>query len=105
MYICQCVPVCMFSTIFIDSNNYFSPLTVVLFIISIVVFPSGIGSDGVRHPQLCGSSAGSFQLGDCTLGWAYILAVVGTSIGVVAAGLSWTACYWKEKNKEGEYTI
>ena len=75
----------------------------VLFIVSIVVFPSGIGSDSVQHPQLCGSNADSFKLGDCTVGWAYILTIVGTGIGVVAASLSWTACYWKEKNKEGEY--
>lgn len=76
----------------------------VLFFISIVVFPAGIDDDNVRHPQLCGPSAGSFTLGDCSVGWAYILVMVGTGVGAVAVGLSWTPGRWREKHSEGSYT-
>lgn len=75
----------------------------VLFISSIVIFPAGIDNDIVRHPQLCGQSAGSFKLGDCSIGWAYILVMVGTGVGVVAVGLSWTPGCWREKHREASY--
>ena len=77
---------------------------VVLFFISIVVFPTGI-KNLARHPQLCGSNAGSFTLGHCSIGWAYILTMVGTGTGAVAAGLSWTPGKWKERHRRGGYTL
>lgn len=80
------------------------PCIVFLFFISIIVFPAGIDAEDVRHPDMCGPSAGSYKLGSCSVGWAYILVMVGTGVGSIAAGLSWTPGRWKEKHKKN-YTI
>ena len=87
----------------VQKNYHYS--AVVLFFISIVIFPAGISSDGVRHPQLCGPSAGSFTLGECTVGWAYILVMVGTGVGAVAVGLSWTPGRRREKHSDTPYVL
>ena len=75
--------------------------TVLLSIAAIVVFPFGIDSKMVQHPDLCGESAGSYELGDCTIGWAYITVITGTTLGLVAVALSWTPMMCNRKNNDG----
>ena len=63
-------------------------------------------NENVRHPDLCGPTAGSFKLGDCEIGWAYIVIIAGTAIGIVAVLMSWTPAKWKTKdNDRDSYTI
>ena len=75
---------------------------VLLFIVSTVLFPSGMDNEMVQHPDLCGESAGSFQLGACTIGWAYITIIAGTILGLFAVALSWTPIMWKRKYNDGD---
>lgn len=69
-----------------------------------MVFPAGI-NEYVKHPELCGPSASSYEVGECSIGWAYILTMVGTGTGAVATGLSWTPGRFKEKHRKGGYVL
>ena len=73
------------------------------FLVAVVVFPSGMDSENVRSDNLCGQSADSFTLGDCNVGWAYIVVIIGTVIEVVAFMLSWSPS--KSRRRDTEYTF
>ena len=76
---------------------------VILFITAIVLFPAGMGSNNVK--VLCGSSAAPYHLGKCSIGWSYILVIVGTGVGVAAAAMSWTTYKWREKSHIQTYNV
>lgn len=40
-----------------------------------MVFPDGWDSEAVRH--MCGDKTGKYILGNCSVRWAYILAIIG----------------------------
>lgn len=61
-----------------------------------------MGDDKVQHPDLCGASANSFKLGECKIGWAYVVVVIGSTLGVIAVLISWTPVKWKRKDKDGD---
>jgi len=54
--------------------------------ISLAAYPSGWGHVEVK--QVCGPSADSYQLGDCTFGWTFYGMVIGTGLVFVCVGLS-----------------
>ena len=80
-----------------------SPL-VLLFITGIVLFPAGMGAEEIKLESFCGRNADKFKLGECSLGWAYYVIIVGTFLGLIATVMSWTTLRWREKNRE-DYTF
>uniref|UniRef100_A0ACB8EGF5 LHFPL tetraspan sub member 4 protein n=1 Tax=Sphaerodactylus townsendi TaxID=933632 RepID=A0ACB8EGF5_9SAUR len=40
-----------------------------------MIFPDGWDSEKVR--DMCGEKTGKYSLGDCSVRWAYILAIIG----------------------------
>ncbi|XP_065332800.1 LHFPL tetraspan subfamily member 3 protein [Cloeon dipterum] len=52
----------------------------------VIVFPAGWDTSEVR--LTCGSSAGQYALGDCSVRWALVLAVIGCLDGVILASLA-----------------
>ena len=77
--------------------------TAILFVISIIVFPAGMGVNPVQ--ELCGPESGKFRLGDCSLGWAFILIIIGTLLALVAMVMSWTALKWRDKEDHDSFSI
>jgi hypothetical protein len=59
---------------------------VVLLIISLVVFPVGLDCSFVRHH--CGAASRSYYAHHCHLGWAYVLAMMSTSLAMFCPVLS-----------------
>ncbi|XP_022084649.1 lipoma HMGIC fusion partner-like 2 protein [Acanthaster planci] len=57
-----------------------------LILLGLVVYPAGWGSDGVI--ELCGMDAAPFQLGACSLGWAFYVAVAATFLTFACSVLS-----------------
>lgn len=70
------------------------------------MFPLGLDNEMVQHPELCGESAASFDIGECTIGWAYITIITGTALGICAVALSWTPIMWNRNfNEERSYAL
>ncbi|KAL1110483.1 hypothetical protein AAG570_008011 [Ranatra chinensis] len=55
-------------------------------IVSVCVYPLGWGSEAMT--AACGPSAASYSLGDCSLRWAYILAIIASLDALVLATLA-----------------
>ncbi|EDO26204.1 predicted protein, partial [Nematostella vectensis] len=53
---------------------------------SAAAYPSGWG--GVEVRQACGPDADSFNLGQCSLGWAFYIYILGTAMAFVCVGMS-----------------
>lgn len=53
---------------------------------AVCVYPLGFSSTEVRH--LCGPSARQYNLGECGIRWAYVLAIIGVFDAVVLAALA-----------------
>lgn len=70
---------------------------VILYVIGLILFPAGMDDPVIR--TLCENTA-AFQLGNCQLGWAYIIMIVGTAIAIVATILSWSTIKWREKDQD-----
>ena len=81
------------------------PSAVILFSVSVVVFPAGMNTVEVQNRRLCGPSADKFNLGSCELGWAFIVIIVGTVVGLVASALSWTPLRWRDRDDSHSYSI
>ncbi|KAF4532256.1 hypothetical protein B566_EDAN004343 [Ephemera danica] len=58
----------------------------VLYILGIMLFPFGFGSERVR--RICGEDADIYFLGDCSFGWSFYAAVVGILGTFICAVLS-----------------
>lgn len=76
---------------------------VLLYVIGVITFPAGWDAEGVR--QLCGDGAAKYNPGDCQIGWAYILIIAGTAVGLAAASLSFSAGLKRRKIQEPSYAI
>ncbi|XP_078270253.1 uncharacterized protein lhfpl4a isoform X1 [Rhinoraja longicauda] len=50
-------------------------LAAVCLVLGCLVFPDGWDSEAVRH--MCGDKTGKYRLGNCSVRWAYILAIIG----------------------------
>ena len=82
----------------INNINPFLPsLLVLLYIAGILVFPVGWNSSQVT--SLCGPSSGLYKLGDCRVGWAFIVIITGTAVALVAAILSWAPLLKRKKDR------
>lgn len=57
-----------------------------LYILGLVLYPAGWGSRRVQH--ICGEKAEPYVFGDCTLGWAFYLAIGSTIITFLCSVLS-----------------
>lgn len=80
----------------------FQALGTILFIISLILFPAGMSAPEVRNPALCGMSADRFSIGDCSVGWAYIVTIVGTFFALVATSMSWTTYRWRDRDDDDD---
>ena len=74
--------------------------TATLFIISIILFPAGLGVPPIK--SLCGVNADRFNIGDCSVGWAYIIVILGTFVALVATAMSWTTYRWRDKGDDDD---
>ncbi|XP_007888439.1 LHFPL tetraspan subfamily member 3 protein [Callorhinchus milii] len=50
-------------------------LAAVCLVLGCMIFPDGWDSEAVRH--MCGEKTGKYTLGNCSVRWAYILAIIG----------------------------
>ncbi len=66
-------------------NFSISVVPVVIMIAGLVAFPVGLDSQFVRH--YC-RDARAYHGGSCQIGWAFLLAIVGTSLSVFTPFLS-----------------
>ena len=64
----------------------------------VLVFPVGWNAEGVE--SVCGRNVGVYSLGNCSVGWAYILIIVGTGVGLAAACMSWTALFKRKTDDD-----
>ena len=66
---------------------------VLLLISAVLLFPAGFGASKVK--KICRTSE-IFNVGECQLGWAYIVNICGVFIAIISAFLSWTPGRWKK---------
>ncbi|CDS43363.1 lipoma HMGIC fusion partner [Echinococcus multilocularis] len=57
-----------------------------LCLVACLVYPFG-WSNNSEILQICGPGSGSFKLGSCEVGWAYVLTIAGGVISVVLSGM------------------
>ena len=55
-------------------------------VVGVVAYPAGWDASDVR--RTCGTSAGRYELGECGLRWAYLLAVIGCLDAIILAALA-----------------
>lgn len=53
---------------------FFSPVAVCL-VFGCIIFPDGWDAEVIR--DMCGEETGKYRLGNCSVRWAYILAIIG----------------------------
>ena len=58
----------------------------VCLVVGVVTYPAGW--DAVEVKKTCGTSAGIYELGECGLRWAYLLAVIGCLDAIILAALA-----------------
>ncbi|KAJ8873283.1 hypothetical protein PR048_026917 [Dryococelus australis] len=61
-------------------------ITAVCLVVGVVVFPAGWDSPEVK--RTCGTAAGRYELGECGLRWAYLLAVIGCLDAIILSALA-----------------
>lgn len=54
---------------------FFFLFTAISMIVACVAFPFGFNSDEFR--KICGPEANRFEVGLCSVRWAYVLAIIG----------------------------
>lgn len=55
-------------------------------ITAVIVYPAGWEVEEVQ--RTCGPDSGSYKLGDCSLRWAYLLAIIGCLDAIILATLA-----------------
>jgi hypothetical protein len=55
-------------------------------VVGVVTYPAGWDAADVK--RTCGTSAGRYELGDCGLRWACLLAVIGCLDAIILAALA-----------------
>lgn len=73
------------------------------FVSGVLVFPVGWDAKGVR--SVCGEDAGVYAIGNCSIGWAYIIIIIGTGLGLAAVCMSWTALLKRKNDEDSPYAI
>lgn len=58
-----------------DFSPVFIPPAGVCLVLGCMIFPDGWDSEVIR--DMCGEHAGKYSLGDCSVRWAYMLAIMG----------------------------
>lgn len=77
---------------------------VLLYVSGILVFP--VGWDRPQVKEVCGTSSSVYNIGNCTVGWAFILIIIGTVIGIIATCISWTPVLKRKKDeRRTSYTL
>ena len=64
----------------------FLSVAAVCLVVGVVAYPAGWDASDVR--RTCGTSAGRYELGECGLRWAYLLAVIGCLDAIILATLA-----------------
>lgn len=77
--------VCHSSTVF-HICGWVQTFSAVCMVVGVVTFPAGWDSDTVR--EVCGSDADDYDIGQCGVRWAYILAVIGIFDATILAALA-----------------
>lgn len=52
-----------------------SPCLALCLVLGCMIFPDGWDAETIR--DMCGTKTGKYSLGDCSVRWAYILAIIG----------------------------
>ena len=65
------------------------------------MFPVGWNSEQVV--RLCQSDI--YNIGNCKLGWAFILIAAGTGVALVGAVMSWTPALKRKRDRRQSYSI
>ncbi|XP_064090622.1 LHFPL tetraspan subfamily member 3 protein-like [Macrobrachium nipponense] len=87
--LCIC---CMLLFFFFSSSVVFhitgcmQLLAALLLVVGVVVFPAGWSADKVR--EVCGPTARQYNVGECEIRWAYILAIIGVLDAAVLSSLA-----------------
>jgi hypothetical protein len=73
---------------FLGSNKLkpFLSVAAVCLVVGVVTYPAGWDATDVK--RTCGTSAGRYELGDCGLRWACLLAVIGCLDAIILAALA-----------------
>ncbi|GBN33947.1 LHFPL tetraspan subfamily member 2a protein [Araneus ventricosus] len=58
----------------------------ILFLLGLVLYPAGWGSRRIQ--MVCSNRVGPYYIGDCSIGWTYYLAIVGTVVTFICSILS-----------------
>jgi hypothetical protein len=58
----------------------------VCLVVGVVTYPAGWDAAEVR--RTCGTSTGRYELGECGLRWAYLLAVIGCLDAIILSTLA-----------------
>lgn len=61
-------------------------VSAIFLIVGVLTYPAGWDSQEVR--QICGPSANVFDLGECGIRWAYLLAVIGCFDALILSSLA-----------------
>jgi len=56
------------------STNFY-PSAGVCLVLGCMIFPNGWDAEAIR--DMCGERTGKYSLGDCSVRWAYMLAIMG----------------------------
>ncbi|GFU49753.1 LHFPL tetraspan subfamily member 2a protein [Nephila pilipes] len=58
----------------------------ILFMLGLLLYPAGWGSRRIQ--MVCSNRVGPYYIGDCSIGWTYYLAIVGTIVTFICSLLS-----------------
>jgi hypothetical protein len=64
----------------------FLSVAAVCLVVGVVTYPAGWDASEVK--RTCGTSAGRYELGECGLRWACLLAVIGCLDAIILAALA-----------------
>lgn len=67
-------------------TNKLLSVAAVCLVVGVVTYPAGWDSSDVK--RTCGTSAGRYELGECGLRWACLLAVIGCLDAIILAALA-----------------
>ena len=77
-----------------------SPLPLAAVALTAVVFLFPVGFSAARVVMICHSDV--YSLGRCSVGWTYILFIVGTALSIVAVTMSWTPIRTRKRSDSGD---
>ncbi len=76
---------------------------VLCYISGILVFP--VGWDATDVQSICGTKAGIYDMGNCSIGWSYIVIIIGTGIAMTAMAMSWTTLLKRKSDGDASYAL